>query len=164
MVLNGLPPFYGSRALAAAVVGGCRAGRGDGCRTMGSGRPTPGVVGDTSGPTLGICAPNGAENDCNITGFDCSGLTLYAWGLQCVSLPHYSVYQYTLIQQIATSALLPGDLLFYATDTSNPSTIHHMAMYAGNGQMVQAPYSGAFVEISPVDFGNGFIGATRPGN
>jgi cell wall-associated NlpC family hydrolase len=120
--------------------------------------------GDVSGPTLGICAGNGAENDCNVTGFDCSGLTLYAWGLQGVTLPHYSVYQYTLTRQIATADLLPGDLLFYATDTSNPSTIHHMAMYAGNGQMVQAPYSGAFVEISPVDFGNGFIGATRPGS
>ena len=120
--------------------------------------------GDVSGPTLGICAGNGAENDCNVTGFDCSGLTLYAWGLQGITLPHYSVYQYTLTRQIATADLLPGDLLFYANDTSNPSTIHHMAMYAGNGQMVQAPYSGAFVEISPVDFGNGFIGATRPGS
>lgn len=119
--------------------------------------------GTSSGPTLGICASNGAENDCNITGFDCSGLTLYGWAQQGVSLPHYTVYQYALGQHIATSDLLPGDLLFYANDTNDPSTIHHVTMYAGGGQMVQAPYSGAYVEISPVDFGNGYIGATRPG-
>jgi cell wall-associated NlpC family hydrolase len=119
--------------------------------------------GTSGGPTLGICAGNGAENDCNITGFDCSGLTLYGWAQEGISLPHYTVYQYALGQHIATSDLLPGDLLFYADDTSDPSTIHHVTMYAGNGQVVQAPYSGAYVEISPVDFGDGYIGATRPG-
>lgn len=119
--------------------------------------------GNSSGPTLGICGPNGAENDCNVTGFDCSGLTSYGWAQEGISIPNYSVYQYTLGQHISPSDLLPGDLLFYANDTSDPSTIHHVAMYAGNGMMVEAPYSNSYVHITSADFGNGYIGATRVG-
>jgi cell wall-associated NlpC family hydrolase len=119
--------------------------------------------GNSSGPTTGICGPNGAENDCNIIGFDCSGLTSYAWAQVGINVPSLSVYQYTLGQHISTDNLLPGDFLFYANDTSDPSTIHHVSMYMGNGQMIEAPYSGAFVQIVPVTFGNGYIGATRPG-
>lgn len=119
--------------------------------------------GNSSGPTLGICGPNGAENDCNVTGFDCSGLTSYGWAQEGISIPNYSVYQYTLGQHISPSDLLPGDLLFYANDTSDPSTIHHVAMYAGNGMMVEAPYSNSYVHITSADFSNGYIGATRVG-
>ncbi len=119
--------------------------------------------GSSSGPTTGICGPDGAYNDCNIVGFDCSGLTSYGWAQEGVSIPNYSVYQYTLGQHISTSDLLPGDLLFYANDTSDPSTIHHVAMYAGGGEMVEAPYSGAYVHVTSAAFDNGFIGATRPG-
>ncbi|GGL93663.1 hypothetical protein GCM10011594_11940 [Nakamurella endophytica] len=119
--------------------------------------------GNSSGPTTGICGPNGAENDCNIVGFDCSGLTAYGWAQAGVSIPSYSVYQYTLGQHVSIDDLMPGDLLFYANDTSDPSTIHHVTMYMGNGQMVEAPYSGAYVHVTSAEFGNGFIGATRPG-
>lgn len=119
--------------------------------------------GNSSGPTTGICGPNGAENDCNIVGFDCSGLTSYGWAQEGISIPNYSVYQYTLGQHVSSSGLMPGDLMFYANDTSDPSTIHHVAMYAGNGMMVEAPYSGAYVHVTSAEFGNGFIGATRPG-
>src|SRR6195952_843507 len=119
--------------------------------------------GSSSGPTLGICGPNGAENDCNVVGFDCSGLTSYGWAQQGISIPNYSVYQYTLGQHVSMSGLMPGDLLFYANDTSDPSTIHHVTMYAGNGMMVEAPYSGAYVHVTSAEFGNGYIGATRIG-
>jgi len=119
--------------------------------------------GTSSGPTTGICGPNGAENDCNVVGFDCSGLTSYGWAQQGISIPNLSAYQYTLGQHVATSDLMPGDLLFYANDTSDPSTIHHVAMYAGNGEMVEAPFSGSFVHVTSADFGNGYIGATRVG-
>ena len=119
--------------------------------------------GNSSGPTLGICGPDGAWNDCNIVGFDCSGLTSYAWAQEGISIPAYSVYQYTLGQHVDSGSLMPGDLMFYADDTSDPSTIHHVTMYAGNGQMVEAPYSGAYVHVTDAEFGNGFIGATRPG-
>ncbi len=119
--------------------------------------------GNSSGPTLGICGPNGAQNDCNVVGFDCSGLTSYAWAQQGISIPRLAAYQYTLGQHVAISDLLPGDLLFYANDTTDPSTIHHVTIYAGNGMMVEAPYSGAYVHVTAVDFGNGYIGATRVG-
>ncbi|MET3804633.1 cell wall-associated NlpC family hydrolase [Nakamurella sp. UYEF19] len=119
--------------------------------------------GNSSGPTTGICGPNGAENDCNIVGFDCSGLTSYGWAQVGVDIPSYSVYQYTLGQHVSQSDLMPGDLLFYANDTSDPSTIHHVTMYMGNGQMVEAPYSGAYVQIVSAKFSGGYIGATRPG-
>ena len=119
--------------------------------------------GNSSGPTTGICGPDGAYNDCNVVGFDCSGLTSYAWAQEGISIPSYSVYQYTLGQHFSVADLLPGDLMFYANDTSDPSTIHHVTMYAGNGEMVEAPYSGAYVHITSAEFGNGFIGATRPG-
>ncbi len=119
--------------------------------------------GNSSGPTAGICGPDGAANDCNVVGFDCSGLTSYAWAQEGISIPNYSVYQYTLGRHIGMSDLLPGDLLFYANDTSDPSTIHHVTMYAGGGMMVEAPFSGAYVHVTSAEFGNGFIGATRVG-
>ena len=119
--------------------------------------------GSSSGPTTGICGPDGAWNDCNIVGFDCSGLTSYAWAQVGVSIPAYSVYQYTLGQHVGMGSLMPGDLMFYANNTSDPNSIHHVTMYIGNGQMVEAPYSGAYVHTTGADFGNGYIGATRPG-
>ena len=59
----------------------------------------------------------------------------------------------------------PGDLLFYATDPSDPATIHHVMLYMGDGQMVEAPYSGESVRVRPVPWGyNELVPlATRPG-
>jgi cell wall-associated NlpC family hydrolase len=82
--------------------------------------------------------------------YDCSGLTLQAWGRQGVSLPHSSTMQYAITEHVDLGSLRPGDLLFYATDTSDPGTIHHVAIYAGGGQMVEAPYTGAQVRISSI--------------
>ena len=44
----------------------------------------------------------------------------------------------------------PGDLLFYATDPNDPATIHHVVLYMGDGQMVEAPYTGEQVRVQPV--------------
>jgi peptidoglycan DL-endopeptidase CwlO len=82
--------------------------------------------------------------------YDCSGLTLQAWGRQGVSLPHSSSMQYAVTEHVSLGSLRLGDLLFYATDTSDPSTIHHVAIYAGGGQMIEAPYTGAQVRISSI--------------
>jgi len=82
--------------------------------------------------------------------YDCSGLTLQAWARAGVSLPHSSTMQYQVTEHVDLGSLRPGDLLFYATDTSDPSTIHHVAIYAGGGQMVEAPYTGAQVRISSI--------------
>jgi cell wall-associated NlpC family hydrolase len=55
-----------------------------------------------------------------------------------------------------------GDLLFFATNTADPSTIHHVGIYIGNGMMVDAPFAGAFVRIDSMYQPGGLIGAVRP--
>lgn len=73
--------------------------------------------------------------------WDCSGLTMGAWQAGGVSLPHYSVAQYTSSTRISSTALQPGDLVFWGS-SSNPSSIYHVALYAGGGQMIHAPRTG----------------------
>lgn len=82
--------------------------------------------------------------------WDCSGLVMGAWERAGVQLPHYSAAQYEQIQHINENELRPGDLIFWATDPNDPATIHHVAMYIGNGQMVHAPRTGKPVQISSV--------------
>jgi cell wall-associated NlpC family hydrolase len=120
--------------------------------------------GDASGPTLGVRDGGVADayGDYMKVGFDCSGLALYAWAQVGVSLPHYSGYQYFSGQHVPVGQLEPGDLVFYANNTSDPGTIHHVAIYMGNNQIVEAPQSGSVVKISTF-YRSGFIGATRPG-
>jgi cell wall-associated NlpC family hydrolase len=57
--------------------------------------------------------------------------------------------------------MLPGDLVFYAYNTADPATIHHVGIYIGAGNMIDAPYTGANVRITPFLRGD-FIGAVRP--
>ncbi|WP_157970500.1 NlpC/P60 family protein [Nakamurella deserti] len=94
-------------------------------------------------------------------GFDCSGLMLYAYAQVGINMPHYSGYQYYEGSRVAKSDLRPGDLVFYAYDTSDPKTIHHVAMYIGDGQMIEAPYTGSWVRIMPLRTSD-YIGASRP--
>jgi cell wall-associated NlpC family hydrolase len=75
--------------------------------------------------------------------FDCSGLTMWAWRAGGVSLPHYTGAQYSATTHISMSQLQPGDLV-YAGDMS------HMAMYIGNGNIVEAPHTGANVRVVPL--------------
>ena len=65
--------------------------------------------------------------------FDCSGLTLAAWRVAGVSLPHYSYSQWDSTRRISRSELRPGDLLFYFGGSA-----HHVAIYVGGGMMVSA--------------------------
>lgn len=82
--------------------------------------------------------------------WDCSGLTMGAWAQAGVDLPHYSAAQYEQIRHIQEDDLRPGDLIFWATDPNDPATIHHVALYIGNGQMVHAPRTGKPVQIDSV--------------
>lgn len=77
--------------------------------------------------------------------WDCSGLTMMAWRAGGISLPHYSAAQYSQTKHIGLGSLRPGDLVFWGT---SPNTIHHVAMYIGNGQIIQAPRTGDYVKIS----------------
>ncbi len=87
--------------------------------------------------------------------FDCSGLTSYAWAAAGVSLPHSSAAQYAVTARVSSGSWQPGDLLFYG------SPIHHVAMYIGNGQMVEAPYSGTTVRVASARLSD-YVGAGRP--
>jgi cell wall-associated NlpC family hydrolase len=89
-------------------------------------------------------------------GFDCSGLTMWAYGQVGISLPHYSGAQYDDTTHIPLGDIAPGDLLFYG-----PGGSDHVAMYIGGGMMVEAPYTGATVTDNPIRTGDGFVGVGR---
>src|SRR5918999_555412 len=90
------------------------------------------------------------------TGFDCSGLTMWAWAHAGVSLPHSSQMQYASLPHVSRSQLQPGDLVFFY----NP--ISHVALYVGGGMMISAPHTGAVVSRVAV-YWEHFVGAARPG-
>jgi cell wall-associated NlpC family hydrolase len=79
--------------------------------------------------------------------WDCSGLTMMAWRQGGVYLPHYSAAQYSETKHIGPGQLRPGDLVFWGT---SPNTIHHVALYIGSGQIIQAPHTGDVVKVSPL--------------
>ena len=93
--------------------------------------------------------------------YDCSGLTQFAYGSAGISLPRVAADQWNVGMHVELADLLPGDLLFWASDTADPATIHHVAIYIGGGMMIAAPHTGDVVKVEPV-YMNGFIGATRP--
>lgn len=79
--------------------------------------------------------------------FDCSGLTMQAWNQAGRSLWHYTGDQYAQTARVPLRALQPGDLVFYGAAV--PS-IHHVGLYIGNGKMIEAPHTGAFVRVSSI--------------
>ncbi len=97
--------------------------------------------------------------------YDCSGLILRAFQAAGIDLPRVSRDQFRSGGHVPVKQAQPGDLLFYATDPSDPATIHHVAMYMGDGRMVEAPYSGESVRVRPVPWGYSELVplATRPG-
>jgi len=94
--------------------------------------------------------------------YDCSGLTMVAWAHAGVQLLHYTGYQWQEGPHVPLNQLRRGDLLFFATNTADPSTIHHVGIYIGSGMMVDAPFTGAFVRIDSMYQPGGLIGAVRP--
>jgi len=114
--------------------------------------------GNASGATRGIRDGGVADRygDYNKIGFDCSGLMIYAFA-GVASLPHYSGYQYSAGRQVPLSQMRRGDLLFWG----GPGGIHHVALYLGGGQMVEAPQSGLRVRVAPVRYGGIMPYATR---
>ncbi|HEX2038998.1 MAG TPA: C40 family peptidase [Acidimicrobiales bacterium] len=88
--------------------------------------------------------------------FDCSGLTQWAWKAGGRSLPHSSQAQYSATSRVALNDLQPGDLVFYG------SPIHHVGIYVGNGQMVEASETGTPVRYASI-FRRDYVGAGRVG-
>jgi len=88
--------------------------------------------------------------------FDCSGLTSWSWAQAGVSMPHQSRAQYATFPHVPSSAVQPGDLIFFY------SPISHVGMYIGNGQMIHSPNSGSTVHVRTVNWSN-VTGVARPG-
>lgn len=82
--------------------------------------------------------------------WDCSGLTMAAWAAAGVSLPHYSAAQYGAGTPVAEGALRPGDLVFWSGLPGAPSTIYHVGLYIGDGQMIHAPRPGTSVRVESI--------------
>jgi len=97
-----------------------------------------------------------ARSGAGPSSWDCSGLTMMAWGSVGVNLPHSSRQQFNRGQPVAKSDLQLGDLVFFYSDIS------HVGLYAGNGQVIHAPRPGKSVEYIKMSY-MPYAGARRPG-
>lgn len=86
--------------------------------------------------------------------FDCSGLTQYVFGKGGIALDHYTGSQWNTGRHVERGELQPGDLVFFYSD------MHHVGIYVGGGQMIDAPHSGANVRQEDVWWGD-YVGAVR---
>jgi cell wall-associated NlpC family hydrolase len=93
--------------------------------------------------------------------FDCSGLVQWSFARAGITMPRVAADQALTGASVPISKLQPGDLLFYHTDPTAPNYISHVAIYLGNGWMIQAPQPGQNVETVPASFGSEFAVAIR---
>ncbi|MFD0379694.1 NlpC/P60 family protein [Streptomyces sp. NPDC127112] len=87
--------------------------------------------------------------------FDCSGLTSQAWEHAGRSIPRTSQEQWAQLPRVPLDRLRPGDLVVYFPKAT------HVALYIGDGKVIQAPRPGAKVKVSPIA-ANPLLGAVRP--
>jgi peptidoglycan DL-endopeptidase CwlO len=86
--------------------------------------------------------------------FDCSGLVVWAFAQEGISLPHYTGSLWNSGMHVSRADLEPGDLIFFFADIS------HVGFYLGNGLMVDAPSAGQDVQVQPV-YWDAYVGAVR---
>ncbi|TYB57039.1 NlpC/P60 family protein [Nonomuraea sp. PA05] len=110
--------------------------------------------GGPAGPSYGI--GRGAD----IKGFDCSGLTEYAWSKAGVRIGGTTYEQVNKGRKVARSEVRPGDLVFYDTDPTRPGP-DHVGLAINNTQMVNAPSTGAVVRVDSIDR-RSYLTAVRP--
>jgi peptidoglycan DL-endopeptidase RipA len=129
-ITNGrIPRVYGRQAAEYVIRRGLAA----------RGVPYSWGGGTAAGPSRGI------DSGAGTVGFDCSGLILYAFAGVGIRLPHYSGAQYDLGRKIPAALMRRGDVIFYG-----PGGSQHVTLYLGNGLMLEAPYTGSVVKVSPV--------------
>ncbi|MEJ8281612.1 C40 family peptidase [Pseudonocardia spirodelae] len=106
--------------------------------------------GNSRGPTRGIRDGGVADahGDFRKVGFDCSGLMLFAFAGVGIDLPRYSGNQANAGRLVPISDMRRGDMLSWATG----GRTHHIALYLGDGKMLEAPYSGAAVRVTNVRY------------
>ena len=91
-------------------------------------------------------------------GYDCSGLVMAAWAHAGITIPRDTYSQWAALPHISSSAIEPGDLLYYNGES-------HVAMYVGGGMIIDAPIPGQTVERIPMNsawYASTFDGAARP--
>jgi len=106
---------------------------------------------------LGCPYVYGGTGPCD-DGFDCSGLVQAAWAAAGVSIPRDTYEQWAALPHIPVADIEPGDLLYYNGEG-------HVAMYVGDGYIIDAPHTGADVEKIPMDeswYADTLDGAVRP--
>jgi cell wall-associated NlpC family hydrolase len=108
---------------------------------------------------LGVPYRWGGESP--LTGFDCSGLTMYVYGQLGVPLTHYTGAQLNEGKPVPPEALQPGDLVFF--DPGAFGIPGHEGMYIGGGLFIHAPHTGDVVKISSLNpYARRYVGAVRP--
>jgi cell wall-associated NlpC family hydrolase len=152
----GLPYVYG---------GGSDTGPTLGLSGKGATACANGKVVSTNGTNGNPCTQEYASQTGN-PGFDCSGLTMFAWHIAGVTLQHNATLQYQYVKQHSTldsdvNTLAPGDLMFYKFPGTGTTQADHVAMYLGSGEEIQAPEGGTDVEVVPV-YKTHFIGGGLP--
>ena len=121
--------------------------------------------GNANGKSTGsCCSPKGFSGE-TIKGFDCSGLTQYAFARAGIRLPRLAADQAGVGKRIPAAlgafALKPGDLVFFAYVPGRDSSIYHVGIYVGSGQMINAARPNTVVRLDAVDAMSGYAGGAR---
>jgi cell wall-associated NlpC family hydrolase len=156
------------RQAAQAAAAKAAAAPATGTTTGGGGVPSPSGTGGSPPPSgsgaqaavsaaYSVIGTRYVWGGASPSGFDCSGLTMWSWAHGGASLPHSSSAQYAATPRVDRGGLQPGDLVFFY------SPIHHVGLYVGGGNMIDAAHSGpgGEVEVRPVNWGS-YVGAGRP--
>jgi cell wall-associated NlpC family hydrolase len=98
-------------------------------------------------------------------GFDCSGLLQFVWAKQGVDIPRTTYDQWNTGKTVPTGKLQPGDAVFFKGSDSiqrgGETLPGHVGMYIGHGEIIQAPHTGATVEVTPLKDMKDYMGARR---
>lgn len=94
-------------------------------------------------------------------GFDCSGLLQFVWGKEGVSIPRTTYDQFRAGKAVSVQNLRPGDAVFFTGSDPRNGLPGHVGMYIGGGRFIEAPHTGARVQISTLAGRSDFVGARR---
>lgn len=168
---GGVPPYKETRTYVRSITAMANKPAGGGSATGDQatialnaargmlGKPYSWGGGNAAGPTTGTCCSPGGHSGASVLGFDCSGLTLYAYAKAGITLPRTAAQQYTASEPVKPGHVKPGDLVFYGSTTAS---IHHVAIYVGGGWVINAPRPGAKVRYDPMDMMSDLIAVARP--
>ena len=181
------PPAAGSGTTSSSGTGGSGTGTTtSGSTTTGTGSgttappPTNPVSTDRYGLGTGVSRGTAAQGQAAVAwaqaqvgkpyiwggvgpnGFDCSGLTMKSWSAAGVGINRTAADQYKQVLKISYASMRPGDLIFWATDTTNADSIYHVAMFIGGGQMVEAANPGVPIRVISIRWSSTMPFAGRP--